>query len=149
MFQHYLPPEIAPRIPYDILGSSTEGYSGSDIRLVCKESAMAPLRRLGLFFFSLPPLLSPLNPLYLAVSSNNSLLYQWTVWKKVKLSTTKVSHFSSPFSLLLFPLSLLLSPLFSKLDYFRAENGSSDHGRCKRGFAIYKILSPQRLGEIP
>eukprot|EP00026_Physarum_polycephalum_P011677 Phypoly_transcript_11918.p1 GENE.Phypoly_transcript_11918~~Phypoly_transcript_11918.p1 ORF type:complete len:298 (+),score=49.17 Phypoly_transcript_11918:251-1144(+) len=46
MFRHYLPPEMAPKISYDSLAAHTEGYSGSDIRLVCKESAMAPLRRL-------------------------------------------------------------------------------------------------------
>ena len=33
-------------IPYDFLVESTEGYSGSDIRLICKEAAMHPLRRL-------------------------------------------------------------------------------------------------------
>lgn len=33
------------KLPYDILVERTEGYSGSDIRLVCKEAAMQPLRR--------------------------------------------------------------------------------------------------------
>ncbi|XP_022715542.1 katanin p60 ATPase-containing subunit A-like 2 isoform X1 [Durio zibethinus] len=33
-------------LPYDILVERSEGYSGSDIRLVCKEAAMQPLRRL-------------------------------------------------------------------------------------------------------
>jgi katanin p60 ATPase-containing subunit A1 len=33
-------------IPYETLVEKTEGYSGSDIRLVCKEAAMQPLRRL-------------------------------------------------------------------------------------------------------
>ncbi|KAJ3670749.1 hypothetical protein LUZ60_008175 [Juncus effusus] len=33
-------------IPYDFLVEKSEGYSGSDIRLVCKEAAMQPLRRL-------------------------------------------------------------------------------------------------------
>ncbi len=47
MFQHYLTPEIAPDLPYGMLAENTEGYSGSDIRLICKESAMFPLRRLG------------------------------------------------------------------------------------------------------
>ncbi|XP_073007621.1 uncharacterized protein [Typha latifolia] len=47
MFEELLPstPEIG-EIPYDILVDRTEGYSGSDIRLVCKEAAMQPLRRL-------------------------------------------------------------------------------------------------------
>ncbi|MQL82926.1 hypothetical protein Taro_015397 [Colocasia esculenta] len=47
MFEELLP--SAPgedMIPYDLLAGSTEGYSGSDIRLVCKEAAMQPLRRL-------------------------------------------------------------------------------------------------------
>lgn len=47
MFEELLPP--APdeeKLPYDLLVERTEGYSGSDIRLVCKETAMQPLRRL-------------------------------------------------------------------------------------------------------
>ncbi|KAL8130326.1 hypothetical protein V2J09_019481 [Rumex salicifolius] len=34
------------QLPYNTLVERTEGYSGSDIRLVCKEAAMQPLRRL-------------------------------------------------------------------------------------------------------
>lgn len=47
MFRELLPsvPEEA-EIPYNYLVENTEGYSGSDIRLVCKEAAMQPLRRL-------------------------------------------------------------------------------------------------------
>ncbi|XBI18920.1 hypothetical protein VPH35_060576 [Triticum aestivum] len=47
MFEEFLPstPDTM-EIPYDVLVESTEGYSGSDIRLVCKEAAMQPLRRL-------------------------------------------------------------------------------------------------------
>ncbi|XP_009802145.1 uncharacterized protein LOC107799024 [Nicotiana tabacum] len=33
-------------LPYDLLVEKTEGFSGSDIRLLCKEAAMQPLRRL-------------------------------------------------------------------------------------------------------
>uniref|UniRef100_A0A5B7B6M5 Putative katanin p60 ATPase-containing subunit A-like 2 isoform X4 n=1 Tax=Davidia involucrata TaxID=16924 RepID=A0A5B7B6M5_DAVIN len=47
MFEELLP--SAPdeeKLPYDLLVERTEGYSGSDIRLVCKEAAMQPLRRL-------------------------------------------------------------------------------------------------------
>ena len=33
-------------INYDDIGTRLEGYSGSDIRLVCKEAAMKPLRKL-------------------------------------------------------------------------------------------------------
>lgn len=47
MFQELLPPAVdAEKLPYDLMVEKTEGYSGSDIRLVCKETAMQPLRRL-------------------------------------------------------------------------------------------------------
>jgi len=47
MFEELLPATTSKlEIPYDILVEKTEGYSGSDIRLVCKEAAMQPLRRL-------------------------------------------------------------------------------------------------------
>ena len=50
MFEELLPsvPGEAD-IPHDFLVENTEGYSGSDIRLVCKEAAMQPLRRLMTF----------------------------------------------------------------------------------------------------
>lgn len=46
MFEELLPslPD-EEELPYDVLVERTEGYSGSDIRLVCKEAAMQPLRR--------------------------------------------------------------------------------------------------------
>ena len=34
------------RLDYDALAARTDGYSGSDLTLVCKEAAMRPLRRL-------------------------------------------------------------------------------------------------------
>lgn len=47
MFEELLPSVPGEtEIPYDFLVESAEGYSGSDIRLVCKEAAMQPLRRL-------------------------------------------------------------------------------------------------------
>lgn len=47
MFEELLPVEPGDEeLPYDLLVDKTEGYSGSDIRLVCKEAAMQPLRRL-------------------------------------------------------------------------------------------------------
>ncbi|RZB95909.1 Katanin p60 ATPase-containing subunit A-like 2 isoform C [Glycine soja] len=47
MFEELLPQQPGEEsIPYDILEDKTEGYSGSDIRLLCKETAMQPLRRL-------------------------------------------------------------------------------------------------------
>ncbi|KAI3961990.1 hypothetical protein MKW98_029943 [Papaver atlanticum] len=46
MFEELLPAVCeAEDLPYDLLIEKTEGYSGSDIRLVCKEAAMQPLRR--------------------------------------------------------------------------------------------------------
>lgn len=47
MFEELLPITADnPEISYETLVEKTEGYSGSDIRLVCKEAAMQPLRRL-------------------------------------------------------------------------------------------------------
>lgn len=47
MFEELLPSATGDdELTYDLLVEKTEGYSGSDIRLVCKEAAMQPLRRL-------------------------------------------------------------------------------------------------------
>ncbi|CAK9145322.1 unnamed protein product [Ilex paraguariensis] len=47
MFEELLPSVPGEdKLPYDLLMERTNGYSGSDIRLVCKEAAMQPLRRL-------------------------------------------------------------------------------------------------------
>ncbi|KAM8961000.1 katanin p60 ATPase-containing subunit A-like 2 isoform 3-T3 [Pelodytes ibericus] len=53
MIQHWLPPisdsggvERRTNLDYCVLGEETEGYSGSDIKLVCKEAAMRPVRKI-------------------------------------------------------------------------------------------------------
>ncbi|PIN06920.1 AAA+-type ATPase [Handroanthus impetiginosus] len=48
MFEDLLPSN-SEELPYDLLVDRTEGFSGSDIRLLCKEAAMQPLRRLMTF----------------------------------------------------------------------------------------------------
>jgi katanin p60 ATPase-containing subunit A1 len=45
MFRSLLP-NVETELPYDLMVELTDGYSGSDIRIVCKEAAMRPLRRL-------------------------------------------------------------------------------------------------------
>ncbi|CAM9808365.1 katanin p60 ATPase-containing subunit A-like 2 isoform X1 [Lampetra fluviatilis] len=53
MILHHLPPvnsgtglEIRTELDYEQLAQATEGYSGSDILLVCKEAAMRPVRKI-------------------------------------------------------------------------------------------------------
>lgn len=55
MFKHHLPTVVVPKegglellsnLDYDLLATKTEGYSGSDLRLVCKEAAMRPVRKI-------------------------------------------------------------------------------------------------------
>uniref|UniRef100_A0A3Q3G8H0 Katanin p60 ATPase-containing subunit A-like 2 n=1 Tax=Kryptolebias marmoratus TaxID=37003 RepID=A0A3Q3G8H0_KRYMA len=53
MMSHWLPPlssigeiELRTELDYETLAEEMEGYSGSDIRLVCKEAAMKPVRKL-------------------------------------------------------------------------------------------------------
>ncbi|XP_073536646.1 katanin p60 ATPase-containing subunit A-like 2 isoform X2 [Phyllobates terribilis] len=52
MIQQWLPPvnnsggvELRTELEYSMLGEETDGYSGSDIKLVCKEAAMRPVRK--------------------------------------------------------------------------------------------------------
>jgi katanin p60 ATPase-containing subunit A1 len=54
MFEHHLPPivirennglSLSSCLNYDKLAELTNGYSGSDIQLVCKESAMKSVRK--------------------------------------------------------------------------------------------------------
>lgn len=46
MVEKLLSDRAAPDIDYETIAKKLEGYSGSDIRLVCKEAAMRPLRKL-------------------------------------------------------------------------------------------------------
>ncbi|KAM9841700.1 katanin p60 ATPase-containing subunit A-like 2 [Aulostomus maculatus] len=53
MISHWLPPlsspggvELQTELDYQLLAKEMEGYSGSDIRLVCKEAAMRPVRKI-------------------------------------------------------------------------------------------------------
>ncbi|XP_038646400.1 katanin p60 ATPase-containing subunit A-like 2 isoform X2 [Scyliorhinus canicula] len=53
MILHWLPPlsdsggvALRTELDYSLLGEETEGYSGSDIKLVCKEAAMRPVRKI-------------------------------------------------------------------------------------------------------
>ena len=38
--------EVGPYVSIEALSDATEGYSGADIHLVCREAAMMPMRRL-------------------------------------------------------------------------------------------------------
>ena len=46
MFEKHLRSRTAVEVAFDPISQLTEGYSGADIELVCRESAMMPVRRL-------------------------------------------------------------------------------------------------------
>lgn len=46
MFEKHLRSRTAAEVAFDPISQLTEGYSGADIELVCRESAMMPVRRL-------------------------------------------------------------------------------------------------------
>ncbi|XP_068609052.1 katanin p60 ATPase-containing subunit A-like 2 [Brachionichthys hirsutus] len=53
MISHWLPPisctggvELRTELDHETLSAGMEGYSGSDVRLVCKEAAMRPVRKI-------------------------------------------------------------------------------------------------------
>ncbi|CAL8280117.1 unnamed protein product [Merluccius merluccius] len=53
MISHWLPPvswsggaELRTQLDYDTLAKEAAGYSGSDLKLVCKEAAMRPVRKI-------------------------------------------------------------------------------------------------------
>jgi len=46
MISHHIGPQLNPSLNPDAMAARTEQYSGSDIKLLCKEAAMKPVRRL-------------------------------------------------------------------------------------------------------
>ena len=45
MMERYLARPVAADVSLRDLAAGTDGYSGADVMLLCKESAMRPLRR--------------------------------------------------------------------------------------------------------
>jgi SpoVK/Ycf46/Vps4 family AAA+-type ATPase len=46
MIRQFVPPGKGDALDYRTLAEKTEGYSGSDMKSLCKEALMKPLRRL-------------------------------------------------------------------------------------------------------
>ncbi len=46
MLTKHLGERVETNFPFDDIANGTEGYSGADIELLCRESAMKPVRRL-------------------------------------------------------------------------------------------------------
>ncbi|XP_048401067.1 katanin p60 ATPase-containing subunit A-like 2 isoform X2 [Stegostoma tigrinum] len=81
MILHWLPPvsnsggvELRTELDYSLLGEETKGYSGSDIKLVCKEAAMRPVRKIFDALENHQPGKNSLPTLQLETVSTNDVL---------------------------------------------------------------------------
>lgn len=62
MVRHHLSSRASDDVKYEEIAKLTEGYSGADIELLCRESAMRPVRRLMTQLQSIPEHPLPIPP---------------------------------------------------------------------------------------
>ncbi|OAF70533.1 hypothetical protein A3Q56_01691 [Intoshia linei] len=82
MFESFLPQKsintsghnlISPNFDYETLAQKTEGYSGSDIHLLCKETAIRPVRKIFNALESTTSMNGPIDEIINPVSTQDAL----------------------------------------------------------------------------
>lgn len=99
MFQHLLAgqPNGLADLPLQLMVEGTEGYSGSDIRIVCKEAAMRPLRRVMAVLEKRDPDCEDPLPELGPISSDDILTALKTTRPSAHLSVARYTQFDNDF----------------------------------------------------
>ena len=97
MFEELLPQIAGVELPFDAMVEGTEGYSGSDIRIVCKEAAMRPLRRVMAVLETRDPGSQDLLPEMGPITYNDVLVALKTTRPSAHLQAARYSQFDNDF----------------------------------------------------